>query len=121
MKVLVYSTHGFEREFLSKANQNKHELTFLQDKLSENTVDLSKDFDAIALFSSDNANEIIIQQLKQNGVKYISLRSVGYDHVDIQKAKNCNIKVANVPAYSPNAIAEHAVALLMSLNLKIIE
>ena len=121
MKVLVYSTHGFEREFLSKANQNKHELTFLQDKLSENTVDLSKDFDAIALFSSDNANEIIIQQLKQNGVKYISLRSVGYDHVDIQKAKNCNIKVANVPAYSPNAIAEHAVALLMSLNRKIIE
>lgn len=120
MKVLVYSTHGFEKDFLIKANQSKHQLVFCKEKLSENTVDLSKDFDAIALFSSDNANAKIIQELKTNGVKYISLRSVGYDHVDINIVQQNSLKVANVPAYSPQAIAEHAVALLMTLNRKII-
>jgi D-lactate dehydrogenase len=121
MKVLVYSTHGFEKEFLLKDNQKKHQLFFSKEKLNENTVDLSKDFDAISLFSSDNANAKILQELKNKGVKYISLRSVGYDHVDIPNAKINNIKVANVPAYSPQAIAEHAIALLMTLNRKIVE
>lgn len=120
MKVLVYSTHGFEKNFLINANQNKHDLFFTTEQLNENTASLSNGFDAVALFSSDNANSKSIQELKTNGVKYISLRSVGYDHVDINIAQQNSLKVANVPAYSPQAIAEHAVALLMTLNRKII-
>ena len=72
------------------------------------------------LFASDNASSPIIDQLDSLGVKYISLRTVGYDHVDLIKAKKLNIKVANVPAYSPYAVAEHSVALLLALNRKII-
>jgi D-lactate dehydrogenase len=120
MKVLVYSTHGFEKDFLINANQNKHELHFLSEKLNENNVELSKGFDAISLFSSDNANANVLTTLHNLGVKYIALRSVGYDHVDITRAKELGIKITNVPSYSPQAIAEHAVALLMTLNRKII-
>lgn len=120
MKVLVYSNHGFEKSFLYKASQNHHELHFLSEKLNENNAELSKSFEAIAFFSSDNANTNVLTTLQNLGVKYIALRSVGYDHVDISKAKELGIKIANIPSYSRQAIAEHAVALLMTLNRKII-
>ena len=84
------------------------------------TTELAKGYEAVALFTSDNASSAVLQKLYDNGVKFIALRSVGYDHVDLAKAKQLNIKVANVPAYSPYAIAEHAVALLMALNRKLI-
>lgn len=120
MKTLVYSIHGFDKPFLEKSGHGKHELVFAEQPLNENTAHLAKGFEAVALFTSDNASSKIIEQLHAMGVKFISLRSVGYDHVDLVKAKQLNIKVANVPAYSPYAIAEHSVALLMALNRKII-
>jgi D-lactate dehydrogenase len=120
MKTLIYSIHGFDKPFLEKLGQNKHELVFTEQALNENTSYLAKGFEAVALFTSDNASSEVIDQLHSLGVKFISLRSVGYDHVDLVKAKQLNIKVANVPAYSPYAIAEHSVALLMALNRKII-
>lgn len=120
MKTLVYSIHGFDKLFLEKAAQRKHELVFTEKPLNETTVNLAKDFEAVALFTSDNASAEIIETLCAFGVKFIALRSVGYDHVDMTKAKQLGIKVANVPAYSPYAIAEHSVALLMALNRKII-
>ncbi|MBY0245465.1 MAG: 2-hydroxyacid dehydrogenase [Sphingobacteriaceae bacterium] len=120
MKTLVYSVLGFEKSFLENAANNKHELTFLELPLQENSAHLAKGFDAVSLFTSDKADEKVLDILHQNGVKYITLRCAGYDHVNIQKAKQLNIKVANVPAYSPYAIAEHAVALLLALNRNIL-
>jgi D-lactate dehydrogenase len=120
MKTLIYSIHGFDKPFIEKIGQNKHELVFTEQPLNENTTHLAKGFEAVALFTSDNASSKVIEQLHSLGVKFITLRSVGYDHVDLVKAKQLNIKVANVPAYSPYAIAEHSVALLMALNRKII-
>ena len=65
-------------------------------------------------------NATVLEILKQNGVNFIALRSVGYDHVDLNKAQTLGIKVANIPEYSPYAIAEHAVTLLLALNRKVI-
>lgn len=120
MKILVYSIHGFDKPFLEKTNNGKHDLLFSELPLSLETVALSKGCQAVALFTSDNASGLILEKLHEIGVKFIALRSVGYDHVDLKRAKELQIKVANVPAYSPFAIAEHAVALILSLNRQIL-
>jgi len=119
MRVFFYSIHGFDKPFFEQ-QQGQHYFEFTEKSLSESTVEMAAGFDAIALFSSDTADEKILLKLAQLHVKYISLRSVGYDHVNLQLAKSLQIKVANVPEYSPYAIAEHAVAMLLCLNRKLI-
>ena len=121
MKVLVYSAKEFEIPYLKKANNKKHQLTFINDALSSKTAMMAVGYDAISIFSADEACFITIEKLKDFGVKYIGLRSVGHDNVNLRAAHRLNIKVANVPAYSPYAIAEHAVALLLAINRKLIE
>ncbi|TDQ21942.1 2-hydroxyacid dehydrogenase [Tenacibaculum caenipelagi] len=121
MKVLVYSSKKFEVPYLEKANKGKHELTFIKEALSLKTVMLSMGYDAISIFAADEADAVILEKLNDLNIKHITLRSAGYDNVDLKTASNLNIKVANVPAYSPYAIAEHATALLLALNRKLIE
>lgn len=121
MKVLVYSAKDFEIPYLEQANNKKHKLTFTKDALSSETTMQSVGYDAISMFSADEADFITIEKLKDFGVKYITLRSVGHDNVNLRSASRLNIRVANVPAYSPHAIAEHAVALLLAVNRKLIE
>ena len=120
MKTLVYSTRSYDQNFLEKASNAQHELVFTHEPLNEKTAEMAKDFTAVSLFTSDNASAAVLDILHAHGVKGIALRTAGYDHVDLNKAKSLGIKVANVSAYSPNAIAEHAVALLMALNRKIV-
>ena len=120
MKILVYSIYGFDKPFLEEAAKDKHELNFTEQPLNLDTADLAKGYTAVALFTSDNASSAVLKRLYENGVKFIALRSVGYDHVDLTLAKQLNIKVANVPAYSPFAVAEHTVALMLALNRKLI-
>lgn len=121
MKVLVYSTRDFEKTYLERANNNKHYLAFTKEALSSSTAINAVGYDAISIFSADEACFLTLEKLRSFGVKYICLRSVGYDNVNINASKREGIKVANVPAYSPNAIAEHAVTLLLALNRKLIE
>jgi D-lactate dehydrogenase len=121
MKVLIYSTHNFDKPFLEKAQAKGVQLHFTENSLSSETVYMAEGFDAIALFSSDKADAYTLEILSNFGVKYIALRSVGFDHVDLTKANELGVKVANVPSYSPYAIAEHAVMLLLSLNRKLVE
>jgi len=120
MKIAIFSIHSFDRPFFESIENSNHELVYFQEQLSRETAYLAKSFDAIAIFSSDTANEEVLQLLHSYGVKYIALRSVGYDHVDIPKAAELKIKVANVPEYSPFAIAEHTVAMILALNRKLI-
>lgn len=120
MKVAIYSTHQFDQPYLIAANKQQHELVFIKEPLMHNTISLCKGCDAIALFSSDWVDKKTILQLVKQGIKYISLRSVGYNHVDLKKAKEFGLRVANVPAYSPYSIAEHAISLMMALNRKLI-
>lgn len=119
MKTLVYSSHEFEKPFLQKAAKGKQKLEYQANALNIATAEKSKGFDAIALFTADDASSEVLKVLHQNGIKYIALRSVGYDHVDLKQAKALGIKVANVPSYSPYSIAEYAVTLLLALNRKI--
>jgi D-lactate dehydrogenase len=120
MKIALFSIHRFDRPFFEKIKNSNHELFYFKEQLTKETAHLAKDFDALAIFPSDNLNEEVLQLLHSYGVKFITLRSVGYDHVDIKKATELKIKVANVPEYSPFAIAEHTVAMILALNRKLI-
>lgn len=121
MKVLVYSAREFEIPYLKQANSKKHNLTFIKDALTSKTAIKAVGYDVISIFSADEACFLTIEKLKDFGVRYITLRSVGYDNVNLRAASRLGIKVANVPSYSPYAIAEHAVALLLAINRKLIE
>jgi len=121
MKTLIYSAKDFEIPYLEAANQRKHDLTFIKDSLSSQSAMKAVGFEAISIFSADEACFLTIEKLKDFGVKYIALRSVGHDNVNLRAASRLGIKVANVPAYSPYAIAEHAASLLLALNRKIVE
>ncbi|SDH31558.1 2-hydroxyacid dehydrogenase [Winogradskyella thalassocola] len=120
MKVLVYSSKEFEIPYLEKANNKKHQFTFITEALSSETAIKAIGYDAISIFSSDEACFMTVEKLKDFGVKYIALRSVGFNNVNLRAAARLNIKVAHVPKYSPFAIAEHAVGLLLALNRKLI-
>jgi D-lactate dehydrogenase len=119
MKTLVYSSHPFEKSFLENAAQPTIDLTFTDLVLNLTSVKLSNGFETVVLFTADLATTEVIEQLHKNGVKYIALRSAGYDHVDLKKTTELGIKVANVPNYSPFSIAEHSVLLLLSLVRKL--
>lgn len=121
MKTFVFSAHPYEIPFLEKAAEGKHDLIFSERKLSAETAALASDCEAIAIFTADDASDIILQKLYTHGIRCIALRSAGYDHVDLVKAKQLGLHVGNVPAYSPYSIAEHAVALLLALNRRIVE
>ncbi|MEZ4777348.1 MAG: 2-hydroxyacid dehydrogenase [Bacteroidia bacterium] len=120
MKVAVFSTKSYDREYLEKYNQEgHHHFTWFKASLNEETVNLTKDYLAVCAFVNDNITREVIFALRDNGVKIIALRCAGFNQVDIPAAAEAGIKVVRVPAYSPYAVAEHAVALIMTLNRKI--
>lgn len=120
MKTLIYSAKDFEIPYLEKANANTHELHFTTERLTTHTAMLAVGYEAISIFSADDASSNVLEKLKAFGVSYITLRSAGYDNVSIFKAQKLGMHVANAPDYSPHAIAEHAITLLLAINRKII-
>src|SRR6478736_7686613 len=120
MNVVVYSTHRFEKDILIAQNQDKHQLTFFDLQLNPTTAYLANGADAVSIFVNDDAGAATLEKLHAGGVKYIVLRSAGYNNVDLKKALELGIKAARVPAYSPYAVAEHTVALMLALNRKIV-
>ncbi len=120
MKTVIYSTHKFEKEFLMNANADTHEFEFLELPLKCETAHLAAGARSVSIFVNDDASEKVLEKLHAAGVKFMVLRSAGYNHVSLDKAKQLKIRVARVPAYSPYAVAEHAVALMLALNRKLI-
>lgn len=119
MKVAVFSAKPYEISYLEKYNlDSKHELVFFETSLNSATTDLAKGFEAVCVFVNDILDESTIEKLASQGVKLIDLRSAGFNNVDIAAAKKHNITILRVPAYSPQAVAEHAVALILTLNRK---
>ena len=119
MKVAVFSTKSYDREYLDKLNQDrKHELVYFEASLKAETVRLAENFDAVCVFVNDKIDKELIEKLKRLGIKLIVLRCAGFNNVDIEAACEQNMPVLRVPAYSPNAVAEHALALIMTLNRK---
>lgn len=119
MKVAVFSTKAYDEAHIKKSNNNAHELTFFEPHLDEQTAPLSNGFDTVCCFVNDTLNAAVIETLAKNKVKLITLRCAGFNNVDLVKAEELGIKVARVPEYSPFAVAEHAVALIMDLNRNI--
>ncbi len=119
MKTLIYSAKDFEIPFLERANGDNHSLKYIPERLTTHTAMEALGFQAISIFSADDASDIVLQKLKDFGVEYITLRSAGYDNVNLRVARRLGLKVANAPDYSPNAVAEHAITLLLALNRKI--
>ena len=120
MKVLIYSAKDFEIENIRAANADRHKIKFVSRSLDSNTAVLAAGYDAISIFSSDDASLVVLEILKEMGVKYITLRSTGYNNISVKSAKRLGIKVAYAPEYSPHAIAEHAICLLLAINRNLI-
>lgn len=120
MKVTVYSTHDFEKGTLADSNGNRHELKFVKAALNVDTAALASGCDAVCIFVNDDASKPVLEKLFESGVRSILLRSAGFNNVDVPAAKQLGFRMARVPAYSPFAVAEHAVALMLALNRKLI-
>jgi D-lactate dehydrogenase len=119
MKVAIFSTKSYDKEFLDKANDDGlHQLTYFEASLNEKTVQLTGGFNAVCVFVNDVLNAAVMDELAAHGVKVVVLRCAGFNNVDIQRAAKWGITVMRVPAYSPHAVAEHALALIMTLNRK---
>lgn len=119
MKVAVFSTKSYDREYLDKLNtKGEHQLTYFDASLHKETTNLTIAFDSVCVFVNDKVDRQTIEKLAENEIKVIALRCAGFNNVDIKAAKEKNIKVVRVPSYSPQAVAEHAVALILTLNRK---
>ena len=121
MKIAIYSARSFERKFLEEENEGKFNLVFIEEALSLHTAGMAQGCEAVSVFVSDNGSAAVLDKLHAVGVRYLLLRSAGYNHVDVAKAKSLGMLLARVPEYSPYAIAEHAVALMLALNRKLIQ
>ena len=120
MKLAVFDTHHFERDYFDRANiKFSHTLQFLDVRLNENTACLASGFEAVCPFVNDRLNAATLATLHDVGVTLIALRSAGFNNVDLGVATQLGFRVVRVPEYSPYAVAEHAVGLILSLNRKI--
>jgi D-lactate dehydrogenase len=120
-KVVMFDTHRFEKQTFTQMlapGAYPFAFTFLEARLGPETAGLAAGFDVVCPFVNDKVNSETIAILKRGGVKLLALRSAGFNHVDLPAAKAAGIAVVRVPAYSPHAVAEHAVALLLSLVRK---
>lgn len=120
MKIAVFDTHKYDRQALDTANRDhRHELVYFEPRLVRDTASLASGFDAVCSFVNDKLDAETLELLHRGGVRLVALRSAGYSHVDLAAAARLGLKVVRVPAYSPHAVAEHAAALVLTLNRKI--
>ncbi len=117
MKVAVFSTKSYDRKFLEAANAEKaHELIFFEPRLNLETSVLAAGFPAACIFVNDQLDAKTLAAIAQQGVRLLALRSAGFNHVDLAAAADLDLTLLRVPAYSPHSVAEHAVAMILSLN-----
>ncbi|MBE0661387.1 MAG: 2-hydroxyacid dehydrogenase [Bacteroidales bacterium] len=116
-KIAFFSTQAYDRQFFENKT-DRHQIDFFESRLKRRTVDLSKGYNGVCVFVTDRLDADVLQALADNGVKLVALRSAGFNHVDLEAAEKAGIRVMRVPAYSPEAVAEHAVALILTLARK---
>lgn len=120
MKVAVFSTKPFDRMFLERFNTfYSHTLVFFEQRLVESSAPLAIGFEAVCVFVNDELDSKVLEELCTNGTRLIALRSAGFNNVDIAAAERLGLTVVRVPEYSPYAVAEHTIALIMALNRKV--
>ncbi len=120
MRLAVFDSHRYDREALELANARfGHTLVFFEPRLTLQTAQLAQGFEAVCSFVNDKVNAQVLEVLHAGGVRLVALRSAGYNHVDLAAASRLGIRVVRVPEYSPYAVAEHSVALVLALNRRI--
>jgi D-lactate dehydrogenase len=119
MKIAFYDTKPYDRNFFDKVNEKyNYKIKYFESKLNEDTVAMAKGYEAVCAFVNDSINATVIDQLYEGGTRLIAMRCAGYNNVDFETANN-KIRIVRVPAYSPYSVAEHTMALIVSLNRKI--
>ncbi|MCC4214044.1 2-hydroxyacid dehydrogenase [Leeuwenhoekiella parthenopeia] len=119
MRVAFFSTKKYDQDFFEQTNESfDHELRFFETSLNKHTASLAEGFEAVCVFVNDALDAETISKLADFDIKLIALRCAGFNNVDLEATAQNNIKVVRVPAYSPQAVAEHAVALILTLNRK---
>src|SRR5262245_19684276 len=117
MKIAFFSTQSYDREYFNRYNSD-HELVFFEAGLNAGTAALAKGCQVVCVFVNDEVDKGVLEALAAQGASLVALRCAGYNNVDLQAAKEKGITIVRVPAYSPYAVAEHAVALILTLNRK---
>lgn len=119
MKVIFFSAKSYDREYFEKANNSGlFEFDFIDTFLNPKTARWTRDFDAVCAFVNDDLGRETLTELARNDIKLVALRCAGFNHVNLKAADELGITIMRVPAYSPHAVAEHAVALILSLSRK---
>jgi D-lactate dehydrogenase len=118
MRITMFSSKPYDRLFFAPASA-PHEIIYLESHLTENTVDLASGSEVVCCFVNDVLNEAVLTRLKELGVRLVAMRCAGYNNVDIVASKQLDLPVCRVPEYSPHAVAEHAVGLILALNRNI--
>jgi len=119
MKITFFSTQPYDKKFFTRCNENYgFELEYYETHLGPHIVNAIENTDAICVFVNDKVNADVMKVLAAKGVKVIALRCAGFNNVDLNAAREHNIHVCRVPAYSPEAVAEHAVGMILTLNRK---
>ncbi len=119
MKIALFSSKSYDTEYFTKAAEGfEHEITHFEARLRARTAHLADGFDAVCVFVNDVLDRDTITILKSHGVKAIALRCAGFNNIDLLAARDAGISVVRVPAYSPESVAEHALALILTLNRK---
>ena len=113
IRIAFFDAKDYDIESFNKSNRKNIEIKFLETKLTETTAKLAEEYDVVCVFVNDIVSERVIDILVENGVRLIALRCAGYNNVDIEYAYG-KIHVVRVPSYSPYAVAEHAMALLLT-------
>lgn len=119
MKIIFFSTQPYDKIFFNRYKDDYgFDLEYFDTHLGPHIVNVIDKADAVCAFVNDKVNEEVIKVLAQKGVKIIAMRCAGFNNVDVEAAKKYNIRVCRVPAYSPEAVAEHALAMILTLNRK---
>ncbi|WP_247231772.1 2-hydroxyacid dehydrogenase [Telluribacter sp. SYSU D00476] len=117
MKVAVFSTKNYDRTYFDRYNTT-HQFTYYDNKLDARSASLVAGSEAVCAFVNDTLDRAVLEILAGHGVRIVAMRSAGFNNVDLDTAQRLGIAVVRVPAYSPHAVAEHAVALILTLNRK---
>jgi D-lactate dehydrogenase len=120
VQIAVFSTKSYDRQFLNEANVDKqYDIVYFEPRLTLETASLAEGFEVVCVFVNDQLDRLTLKSLARGGTRLIALRCAGFNNVDLVAAAELGIRVVRVPAYSPYAVAEHTLALILALNRKI--
>lgn len=120
MRIAFFNTKRYDQIYFDLVNKNYgFELVYFETRLTPETANLASGFDSVCVFVNDILSKKTLETLQKKGIKLIALRCAGFNNVDLVTAKELNLTVVRVPAYSPHAVAEHTIALLLGINRKL--